>query len=210
MKNKAYDLEFWRKPGESDAETRERVYKYFTEDGANVYAEIGLTGLLRDLEDTILGNILDNILNAIGWFFEKAPQAIAFVLLSPFMVLSAPFYIIRSMIRRYIILLRIGAITWYGKRTEKVAPNRFKPGDIIYAKICDNYEVGFFLIAKVKVLGVDNNVQILDDVNSLGLRINSMETHLVNNWNMWATIEEAEQATGLEYKFKTKNLLFNE
>ena len=56
MKNKAYDIEFWRRPGETDAEVRERVYRYFTEDGAKVYAEIGLTGLLRDLEDTIVGN----------------------------------------------------------------------------------------------------------------------------------------------------------
>lgn len=116
MKNKAYDIEFWRKPGETDAEVRERVYRYFTEDGAKVYAEIGLTGLLRDLEDTIVGNFLDVLLNAICWFFEKAPQAIALVLCSPFMILSAPFYILRSIIRRYLILKRIGAIMWYGKR----------------------------------------------------------------------------------------------
>ena len=116
MKNKAYDINSWRKLGETDAETRARIYKYFTEDGVRNYAEIGFAGLLCDLDGTIVGNFLDAVLNALGWFFEKAPETIVLILFSPFMILSAPFYVICSIIRRYLILLRIGAINWWGKR----------------------------------------------------------------------------------------------
>lgn len=192
MKNKAYDLEFWRKPGESDAETRERVYRYLL--SAKIYG--GFSDLL-------------SIFDCAAVAFWDTIKAISYLLIAtPIAFFAAPFYYGRAFIRRYLILLRIGAITWYGKRTEKMAPNKFKPYDIVYAKMRDND--GVYFIAEVNVINLDNEVQFSDNMFDFKINLDTIRPHFVSSSNMWATIEEAEQATGLEYKFKTKNLLFNE
>lgn len=116
MKNKQHDLEFWRKPGESDAETRERVYRWLK--AAKMYG--GFSDLL-------------SIFDCAAVAFWDTIKAICYLLIAtPIAFFSAPFYIGRAVIRRYLILLRIGAITWYGKRTEIVAPNKFKPQNSLF------------------------------------------------------------------------------
>lgn len=184
MKNKAYDLEFWRKPGESDAETRERVYQNLL--STKIYG--GFSDLL-------------SIFDCAAVAFWDCVKAVCYLFIGvPIAFITAPFYYGRAVIRRYLILLRIGAITWYGKRTEKVAPNKFKPYNIVYAKMCDNN--GAYFIAEVKVINLDNEVQLSDNMYDFKINLDIIQPHFVSSSNMWETIEEAEQATGLEYKFK--------
>ena len=100
MRNKQYDLEFWRKPGETDAETRERVYRGIK--AAKIY-----DGHNQMIE------IFDY---AVGHFWKCALATIIFIIYIPVFFFTAPYHIGRAIILRYLILLRIGAITWYGKR----------------------------------------------------------------------------------------------
>lgn len=100
MKNKAYDIEFWRKPGETDAETRERLYRQCKTD--KMY--FGFENLVT---------VFDEATNA----FWDCVKAVAYLLIAVHIVFfAAPYYIGRAVIIRYLILKRIGVITWYGKR----------------------------------------------------------------------------------------------
>lgn len=102
MKNKQYDLEFWRKPGETDAETRERVYR----DCKTAKMFYGFDTLIESFDA------------AVNAFWECVSNTFLFFLCLIGSFLAAPYHIGRAIILRYLILLRIGAITWYGKHIE--------------------------------------------------------------------------------------------
>ena len=183
MKNKAYDIEFWRKPGETDAETRERVYRQCK--NLNVYNKYN--GMIEIIEESF------------EHFWKWLLSTFIILIYIPIFVFTTPYHIGREVIIRYLILLRIGAITWYGKRTGKVSV-RFELYQVCYAKMRERN--GNCFLAKVKIIetACGDNVQVLDD--DYNLDFDSISSHFVSYGNMWATIEEAERATGLEYKFK--------